>query len=109
MSTVLFVIIKGLWSIRREPLDLTKKLGTKKGNYGILGRAYYSLGDYQRATEYLERAVRLKLSSRVKNRHFSKFPIKSFLSKRILGKNVFSVQTYGAQKFFSTLIILIDR
>ena len=97
---------------QERAVRLNQETGNKEGEataYGILGRAYYSLGDYQRATEYLERAVRLKLSSRVKNRHFSKFPIKSFLSKRILGKNVFSVQTYGAQKFFSTLSILIDH
>ena len=88
---------------QERAVRLNQETGNKEGEataYGILGRAYYSLGDYQRAIEYLERAVRLKVSFRVKNRHFSKFAIKSFLLKRILRKNVLSVQTYGAQIFF---------
>ena len=63
---------------RERAVRLNQETGNKEGEataYGILGRAYYSLGDYQRAIEYLERAVRLKVSSRVKNRHFSKFAI----------------------------------
>ena len=88
---------------QERAVRLNQETGNKEGEataYGILGRAYYSLGDYQRATEYLERAVRLKLSSRVKNRHFSKFPIKSFLSKRILGKNVFFCADLRSAKVF---------
>ena len=51
----------------------------------------------------------LKVSSRVKNHHFSKFAIFRRLNrahqelsfkKIIPGKNVFSVQTYRVQKFF---------
>ena len=49
-----------------------------------------------------------KVSSRVENHHFKKFSIFRRLNrahqelsfKKIPGKNVFSVQTYGAQKFF---------
>ena len=50
----------------------------------------------------------IKVSSRVKNHHFSKFAIFRLLNrahqqlsfKKNPGKNVFSVQNYGAQKFF---------
>ena len=50
----------------------------------------------------------LKVSPRVKNHYFSKFAIFRRLNrahqehsfKKIPGKNVFSVQTYGVQKFF---------
>ena len=52
--------------------------------------------------------IPIKVSSRVKNHHFSKFAIFRLLNrahqelscKKIPGKNVFSVQTYGVQKFF---------
>ena len=52
--------------------------------------------------------IHVKVSSRVKNHHFSKFAIFRRLNrahqelslKKIPGKNVFSVQTLGVQKFF---------
>ena len=58
-----------------------------------------------------------KVSSRVKNHQFKKLSIFRRLNrahqelsfKKIPGKSVFSVQTYGVQKFFFMLIILIDR
>ena len=55
--------IKGLWSITREHLDFTMKLGTNDAKlycvYRNLGITYNSLGDDQRAVEYDERAIRL--------------------------------------------------
>ena len=66
------------------------------------------LGPHQVGSIYLLQFGSIKVSSRVKNHHFSKFAIFRRLNrahqelsfKKIPGKNVFSVQTYGAQKFF---------
>ena len=50
-------------------LKIAKKIGDRAGEgraYGILGNAYHSLGDYQKAIEYHEK--RLKIAQEIGDR-----------------------------------------
>ena len=92
-------LLKARWDRSDVTWFLRGQTSDKSANTRNRSHVYFILDN---------RTFYLKVSSRVKNHQFSKFAfledwielMKRFLLKKIPGENVFSVQTYGVQKFF---------